>query len=386
VIGARTAGASTALLLARKGLDVLLVDRAKLPCEIPHGHFIHRAGPARLARWGLLEPLLADGCPAVTESTFDFGELRLSASDVQAEGVPLGLGPRRARVDAVLADAAVAAGAELRTGFAVEDVLRDGERVTGVRARDGTREQAALVIGADGRNSPLAKRVGAPLVEDGGQLSVWYFSYWSGVPGAALEIYVRDERGIFAFPTNDGLFAVFVAWPVAELPRVKADPEAAMLAVLDLVPELAERVRGGSREERIYGATQLPNLVRRPYGPGWSLVGDAACHKDPFLALGMCDALRDAELLADAVADGLGAGRLDDALAAYGREHDEATRPDYEENLAAAHLQPPTGQAAALIAALQGREEDTWRFVMARERLAPPESFFNPDTLGRLLS
>jgi flavin-dependent dehydrogenase len=243
-----------------------------------------------------------------------------------------------------------------------------------------------VVVGADGRNSLLARRVDAPAPTDEATLSCWYFSYWSGVRGDALEIHVRDHRALFAFPTNDDLFAVFAAWPIAELSRVKADVEGALMAAVDGVPELAERVRGGTREERFYGATQLPNLMRRPFGPGWALVGDAGCHKDPFLALGVCDALRDAEILAGAIVAGLGEGRLDEALADYGRERDTATRPGFEENLVMARLDPPPPEVRALFTALQGREADTRDFFLAREGMIPREAFFNPERLQRIVA
>src|SRR5512132_1438946 len=238
----------------------------------------------------------------------------------------MGLGPRRSRLDAVLVEAAVQAGAELREGFAVQDFTSDGDRITGIVGRAGASsvtERGTIVVGADGRNSGLARRVRAPASESAPTIACWYFSYWSGVPSAGLELYVQDRRAIFAFPTNDDLFAVFVAWPIAELARVRADIEGELMAVVDRVPELAERVRAGRREERFYGATQLPNFVRRPYGPGWALVGDAGCHKDPLMALGVCDALRDAELLADALDDGLAGRRpIAPALADYERRRD----------------------------------------------------------------
>jgi flavin-dependent dehydrogenase len=289
VIGARCAGASTAMLLARSGHDVLLVDRARFPSEIPHGHFIHRHGPARLSRWGLLDRVLATGCPAIKAQTIDLGDFPLAGRDLVVDGIPVGLGPRRAALDQVLVEAAVEAGAELREGFAVDDLVFEDERVTGIEGRSGgttVRESARFVVGADGRNSRVAKWVEAPAYEETPALTVWYFSYWSGVSGDALEIYQRGKRVLFTFPTNDGLYAVFAAWPAAELSRIRLDPERELLAALDLVPELAERVRGGQREERMLGATQLPNFLRRAGGPGWALVGDAGCHKDPYLALG----------------------------------------------------------------------------------------------------
>jgi flavin-dependent dehydrogenase len=379
VVGARCAGATTALLMARRGLRVLLVDRATFPSEIPHGHFIHRHGPARLARWGLLEPILATGCPRVTTMCTNFGDFDLVGEGLEVGGVPLGLGPRRSRLDAVLVDAAVAAGAELREGFVVREPLWEDGRVAGIRgggARGGAAatERAPVVVGADGRNSGLAKAVGAPVQEGVPTLSCWYFSYWSGVAGEGLELHVRERRAIFAFPTNDDLFAVFVAWPIAELPAVRADPEAALLAVVAGAPGLMERLAAGRREERLLGATQLPNMLRRPHGPGWALVGDAACHKDPYMALGVCDALRDAELLSDAVAAGLGGERpLDEALADYGRRRDEATLPDYRRNLLMAELGPPPPEQYALREGLRGDAAATRGFYLAFEGMVPAD-------------
>jgi flavin-dependent dehydrogenase len=253
VIGARCAGASTAMLLAREGLDVLLVDRAAFPSEIPHGHFIRMHGPRRLAEWGVLHDVLDTNCPPVTTFTLDFGDGPTTGSDLASGDVPLGLGPRRSRLDEVLVAAAVTAGAEFREGFAVRELIEADGRVAGVVGRQG-RERSRLVVGADGRNSAMAHAVGAEAYEAVPTLSCWYFSYWSGVARAGLELYVNDERAIFAFPANDDLMAVFVAWPIAELPRVRADIEGELMAVVDRVPELAERLtartswpRGSSR-------------------------------------------------------------------------------------------------------------------------------------------
>jgi len=377
VIGARCAGASTAMLLARSGHDVLLVDRARFPSEIPHGHFIHRHGPGRLSRWGLLDRVLATGCPAIKAETIDLGDYPLAGRDLVVDGIPVGLGPRRAALDRVLVEAAVEAGAELREGFAVDDLVFEDGRVAGIEGRSGgttMRERARFVVGADGRNSHVAKRVEAPAYEATPALTVWYFSYWSGVPGDALEIYQRAKRVLFTFPTNDGLYAVFAAWPAAELSRIRRDPERELLAALDLVPELAERVRGGHREERMLGATQLPNFLRRAGGPGWALVGDAGCHMDPYLALGVCDAFRDAELLAEALGDVL-AGRSpeDEAMARYERRRNEATLEDYRINVARAQLAPPPPQILEERAAVRGDQEAMNRWLLVGERLVAPD-------------
>jgi flavin-dependent dehydrogenase len=361
VIGARCAGASTAMLLARAGHEVLLADRAPFPSEIPHGHFIHRHGPARLSRWGLLDRVFATGCEAITSFVVDVGDFPLVGQDLVVDGVPAGLAPRRAPLDGVLLD----------------DLVFDDGRVIGIEGRgDGksVAERARFVVGADGRNSRVAKKVEAPVYDAAPTLTIWYFSYWSGVPGDALELYQRERRIIFAFPTNDGLYAVFVGWPTPELDAVRRDPERALLAVVDQVPELAERVRGGQREERLLGATQLPNFLRRPGGPGWALVGDAGCHKDPVLALGVCDAFRDAELLAEALGRVLsGAQPEAAALAEYERRRNDATMPDYRRNLVQAELGPPPAELLATRASLRGDQKATNRYMLVGEGLIEDE-------------
>ena len=392
VIGARCGGAATATLLARAGQRVLLVDRAKFPSDIPHGHLIHRGGPKRLARWGLLDRVIATGSPAITRMSSDLGDHSISATDLQVDGVPVAIGPRRTALDAVLVDAAVEAGAELRAGFSVASLTTDGDRVTGIRGGDRranttVTERAAITIGADGRNSFVARTVSAPEYENVPALTCWYFSYWADVPSDVLEIYDRYSRAIFAFPTNDGLFAVFVAWPIAELDRVRSDIERVFLAALDGIPALGERIRAGRRADRFYGATNVRSFLRKPYGAGWALVGDAGCHKDPYLALGVADAFRDAELLATAVSDGLSGRRpLDDALAGYEQSRNEATMPDYRMNLDRARFAPMTTSERSLRSALSGNAQATRQFFLTIEDLAPREVFFGPENMGQLMA
>ena len=190
---------------------------------------------------------------------------------------------------------------------------------------------------------------------------------------------------IFAFPTNDELFAVFIAWPIKEQHAVQADLEQQFQQVIDTAPELAERL-AGTAVERFWGAANLPNFLRRPYGPGWALVGDAGCHKDPYLALGVCDAFRDADLLATAISDGLSGGRpYKEAGAEYERRRNEETKADYQQNVERAQFLPPPPEERALLAALHGNQEETNSFFMAREGLVPRELFFNPENLSRIV-
>jgi flavin-dependent dehydrogenase len=387
IVGARCAGASTAMLLARKGHRVLLVDRAHFPSEIPHGHFIHRDGPPRLARWGLLNRIVASGCPPVTNLTFDLGDFPLSAQNVELDGIAWGFGPRRGPLDQILVDAATTAGAELRQGLAVDAVLIDDERVVGVSAVGSTRITARLTVGADGKHSRVARAVKAPVYESVPTLMCWYFTYFRALPTTGIEVYVVPRReAVFVHPTNDGVTAILVAWPIDEFASVRMDLEARFMAALDLVPALGQRVRSSQRVERIYGTGDMPNFLRKPFGQGWALVGDAGCHKDPLGALGMSDALRDAELLAEAAHEGLSGNEpLESALARYELQRNEATLPAYQENLHAAQLEPVSPDVLRLRQALRDSPSDAIQFFLARDGRIPHEAFFNPPNLERIL-
>jgi flavin-dependent dehydrogenase len=392
VIGARCAGSPTAMLLARRGYRVLLLDRARFPSDIPHGHMIHKTGPRRLKQWGLLDRVVASGCPPVSTMTTDFGDSPLVARGLVVDGLPFGYAPRRKVLDQILVDAAVEAGAEVRDGFAVEEFVREGDRIVGIRGRDTRQgsvvtEQARITIGADGRNSRLARAVGAPTYEDTPSLTCAYYTYWSDVPCEGLEHHQRESRAVVLFPTNDGLTQVLVGWPVTEFPRVRSDVDGSFWDSVSLFPDLAERLQGGKRVEPYYGTADLPNFFRKPFGPGWALVGDAGCHKNPYLALGISDAFRDAELLAEALDDGLsGKRQMDEALADYESRRNKATLPDYHEDLQAARLGALPPEAVQLRAALRRSPEDATRFVMAQDGMVPREQFFNPENLQRIMS
>jgi flavin-dependent dehydrogenase len=379
------------MLLARRGYRVLLVDRAPFPSDIHQGHFIHKQGPRLLKNWGLLERLEAK-CPPVTSQATDFGDFLLTGKELVVDGVAWGYGPRRMHLDEMLVEAAMEAGAEFRPNFLVEEYFSDGDALAGIRGREArgsaaALERARITIGADGRNSALARTVRASSYEETPPLTCWYFSYWSGVRTGGFEMYVRPRRVVFSFSTSDNLFAIFIACPIQEFAAVRADVEGEFMKALDLAPDLAERVRAGRREERFYGAADLPNFLRRPFGPGWALVGDAGSHKDPYLALGICDALRDAELVTAAVHEGLSGERpLEEALRAYESARNSAVLEDYRQNIALAKLGPTPPELVRLRMALRDDPQETRRFILAREGMIPPEQFFNPENMARLLA
>jgi flavin-dependent dehydrogenase len=392
VIGARCAGAVTAMLLSRQGHRVLLLERGAFPSDVHRGHFIHRHGPQRLADWGLLERVVDTNCPPLTTHLSDFGDFPLIGREIRVGNVAWGYAPRRRQLDQVLVEAAVEAGAEFRPNFLVESCLWESDRVKGIRGRDhlqriSSTEEALITVGADGRNSTLSRVVGASAYEETPTLTCCYFSYWSDVTTEGFEWYLRKNRVIFAFRTNDDLTAIFIGWPINEFGAVRADIGGQFMRVVDMIPEFAERVRSGRREERFYGAADMPNYLRRPFGPGWALVGDAGCHKDPMMAHGICDAFRDADFLTTAIHESLaGQCPMDDALMRYERRRNEATMAEYRENIAAAKFTPISPELLQIRSAVRGNQEDTNRFIMMLEGWISHEEFFNAENLRRMFA
>jgi flavin-dependent dehydrogenase len=390
VIGARCAGSPTAMLLARKGYRVLLLDRDTFPSDHMSSHWIHQPGVARLEQWGLRERLAVTGCPPITSIAMDFGPLVLRGTPPPAGDVAEAYSPRRTVLDKLLVDAAVEAGAELREHFPVQDLAWDGDRVSGITGRSASgmtvTERARIVIGADGVHSLVARQVQAPTYNARPTFQCGYYSYWSGVPLDGVEFYPRDHRGLGGIPTHGGLAIIIAAWPHDEFPAFRADVERNFLETLELAPAFAERVRQGRREERFTGTAELFNFFRRPYGPGWALVGDAGYHKDPITAQGITDAFRDAELVADAVDAGLACKRpIQEAMAEYEQRRNQAVLPMYEHTCQLASFEPPPAEMQQLLAALRGNQADTDIYMGVIAGTTPIPEFFAPDNVGRIM-
>jgi flavin-dependent dehydrogenase len=390
VVGARCAGSPTAMLLARAGYRVLLVDRASFPSDTLSAHYIHQPGVARLKRWGLLDRVVASNCPPVRRQSIDFGPFALVGAPPAADGVVDGYAPRRTVLDRILVEAAVEAGAELRERFSLEEVVTDGGRVVGIRGRaaggGAVTERARIVVGADGLHSSVARGVRAATYNARPAFTCAYYTYWSGVPMQGAELYPRPDRMIIAAPTNNGQVMTIVYWPNATFHDVRSDVEGNFWKALDFVPGLADRVRAGERAERFRGTADLPNFFRRPHGPGWALVGDAGYHKDPVTAEGISDAFRDAELLVAAIDEGFAGRRpLADALTGYERGRNEAALPLYELTCQLATLAPPPPEQQQLFAALRRDQDQTNRFFGTIAGTVPVPEFFSPENVGRIM-
>ena len=392
IVGARCAGSPTAMLLARRGYRVLLVDKATFPSDAISTHIIWPHGAEIMDRWGLLDRLVLTGCPPVAlQLIFDVGPFALKGGVTDTNGGRGGFCPRRTVLDKLLVDAAVAAGAELREGFIVEDLVWDGQRVAGIRGRSRTssttEERAHIVVGADGVHSLVAKAVKAPEYDTKPPLTTNYYSYFSGFEAKDLEEYVRDYQAVGCFPTHDGLTLIAVLWPTSKFHEVRSDIEGSVRKVLELTPTVADRLQRATREEKWVGIAGVPNYFRQPFGSGWALVGDAAYDKDPITAQGISDAFIDAESLVTALDDGWSGRRsLGDALAAHQASRDQRVKPMYDFTCQLATLEPAPPHMRQLFGALRGNQTATNEFYSAITGSRPLPMFMNPENLNRIIT
>jgi menaquinone-9 beta-reductase len=325
VVGARCAGAATAMLLARRGLTVLVVDRDRYGSDTLSTHALMRGGVLQLHRWGLLPSIAAANTPPIRVTSFHYGERVLPIPIKPRDGVEALYAPRRTILDALLADGAAGAGAQLVYGARLLDLIRSAEgRVCGVRIEDrarGVLEIAAdLVIGADGVRSTVARLAGAAPYRLGRHAAAVVYGYWSGFEADGYHWSWAPGVASGLIPTNDGLACLFAAMPARRFAgELRFDLAGGYRRVLnELEPALAPALDGARQVGTLRGFAGQTGFCRQSWGPGWALVGDAGYFKDPITAHGITDALRDAEILARAVA--VGSSR---ALADYQALRDE---------------------------------------------------------------
>lgn len=350
------------MLLAREGHRVLVVDQTTFPSERIATHMVWPPGAAALRRWGIWGDVLA-GNPALCRtslSAFPGAVLRTPWHTV--DGVDFTFNMRRIKLDDILVGAARAAGAEVREGVQVEDLLFDDGRVVGIRGhevRTGVRveERARIVVGADGRNTLIGRKAGATTYDDTPPLTASYLMYVADFPidRDVDEVHTRPPREYVLLPTDDGLTVVNVVIARHLLDEFRRDATASFHAAYDLEPELGARLRASHPVSRVMGVIDLPNFYRRSYGEGWALVGDAGHHRDPIRAQGMHQAFLDAERLAGAINAGFSGRRdLAEELRAYEEERNARTATQYRVCLAAARFELPSAQEWAALEAIIG--------------------------------
>jgi flavin-dependent dehydrogenase len=341
VVGGRVAGSATAMLLARLGHDVVVVDQASFPSDTVSTHSLARSGVVQLHRWGLLDDVVDSGAPAIRQVTFNAAGKSVSRTIKDKAGVDFLVAPRRYVLDTILVTAAEHAGAEVRPGVTVTGVQRDEYgRVVGVSGRDrsgaGVELGARFVVGADGLRSRVAELVGAAVDQAGPAGGATQYAYYAGGRWVGFEFFVAERSFAGVFPTHGGQACIWVCTPSADAKAVRRRAGSRGEAFDTLLershPELALRLRHARRTSPVQGMLRQPNQVRQAFGPGWALVGDAGYYRDAITAYGMSDAFRDAELLAVALGRALDGGAVEEptALAAYQRQRDQALREIFE--------------------------------------------------------
>ncbi|MFE6156202.1 NAD(P)/FAD-dependent oxidoreductase [Streptomyces sp. NPDC057889] len=391
VVGARCAGSPTAMLLSRMGHRVLVVDRVHFPHDTLSTHFMHQSGLARLNKWGLLQRLETTGCPPINEAVWWYGDLPIRGAAPAYDGIVPAFAPRRTVLDAMLVDAAREAGAEVREGFTVRELIVEDGTVVGVRGRShgGAEEElrAKVVVGADGHRSLVARQMEAEVYKERPPITVVYYTYWTGLK-RGYEVYLGTEQQVAVMPTHDDACLVVCALPYAQADRYRADIEGTYHQIIDdTCPDLGREMRAhGQQTERFIGTKDIPNFYRRPYGAGWALVGDAGFHKDPVTGQGMTDAFRDADLVADAVHRVLVEGAdWDTEMAAYEETRNQATAAMYEFTCLAATLQFSDRMRQAFTV-LSYDQQEANAFLGLVAGTTPVIEFFSEQHMGELVA
>lgn len=330
VVGARCAGAATAMLMARQGMRVLVIDRGGYGTDTISTHALMRGGVLQLHRWGILPRIQEADTPPVKTTTFHYADEAITVAIKPSNGVNALYAPRRSLLDRTLVDAARSAGAVVRHGHTLINLThRSDGRVCGAMVLDADRNisqvQADIVIGADGSGSSVARLAGAGTLVQARHTTAVLFGYFPGIELPGYHWWFRPGIGAGAIPTNCARHCVFVAIAPERLRNCPSRHDRLALfteLLRQAAPALGDLVAGVEPDGplRVFGGRC--GFLRQADGPGWALVGDAGYFKDPLTAHGITDALRDAELLTDAVVDGV--------MARYAAARDDLSRPLFE--------------------------------------------------------
>jgi flavin-dependent dehydrogenase len=387
VVGARCAGGPTAMLFARQGYRVLLLDRAALGTDTLSTLYIQQPGVSRLERWGLLDAVKATGCPPLGRTVYEIDDVRLAGCASPNGTVHASYAPRRHLLDEILVDGAVAAGVEFRDHCGVNELVVEDGRVVGVRCTtsggEPTVERARLVVGADGMRSTVAELVGARTTVEHPRLTCAYYTFWDG-PKTDFELYEGERGWVSAVPTNDAVL-ISAYFPQDRFEEVRTDALAAYREGVKVnAPALFAQMERAEQTERLRGTGDQRNFFRETSGPGWALVGDAAHHKDSITARGIGDAFLQAELLVEAVADGLhDEARLTAALEAYGTELVQQLTPPYQGTLLVAQADARE-KRLALLRAVGTSPDLTQRYFDTVAGVRPVSELYTPELLALL--
>ena len=359
IVGARCAGAATAMLLSRAGHRVLLIDRGRYGTDTLSTHALMRGAVVQLHRWNILPEVIASGTAPVRSATFFYGDDPVRIPVKPRDGIDALYAPRRYVLDRLLVDAASAAGADVVFGVRLRELDRSGALVRGVMLEDGSgsvhRVAARVVIGADGMRSTVARLVAAPVYRAGRHASATIYGHWSGLNVDGYEWYFASGLSAAAIPTTGQQVCVSLSMPGDRFTDrfARQQDSAFRELLLQVAPGLGAQIEAAAPAP-LHGFPGQTGFFRRAYGPGWALAGDAGYFKDPLTAHGITDALRDAELVAAAIDRGSDAALMD-----YQEQRDAASLELFETTDAIASFDWDLTEVRSLHEALAG--------AMARE-------------------
>lgn len=393
IVGARCAGASLAMLLARRGLNVLMLDGSSFPSDkVTSTHFIWQSGVACMKRWGLIEKLEATNCPSHDYYVLDMGGLELRGGvKTKAGDVTTSYAPRRHAIDNLLINEARAAGVEFLDECKVLELIKDGDRVTGLRYRNKQGEtvdvHSKVVVGADGINSTIADLAGAETYNFHEKSQHIFFSYFKNADFPGVEFYSRPGRMGFAWPTNDGEIVAGFCCRGEDAEKMTSDVVGSYWDELNTMsPDFCARLKAADQTARVRtGGT--PSYMRTAGGPGWALTGDAGMNMDPVTASGISNAFIQSEMLCEAIVDGLKDGTLDEDIANFGTERDARFAQYFGFTVDLAKLDPETpDEIVQLFMAMASQKKEAEAYFGVFAQTVPVEEFFHPDNMARIIS
>jgi 2-polyprenyl-6-methoxyphenol hydroxylase-like FAD-dependent oxidoreductase len=401
IVGGRVAGLAAAAHLARQGERVLVLEKARMSAPTVSCPIFYGNSMAMLERIGALEAVEGLGAPRITHygSRLPASDLDLVARLPMAYGRDYAYSIRRERLDAAICAAVERQpGVTVRHGFDVRGLAWGEGRVVGVRGRQGGGPEQTIyargVIGADGKRSLVARQVNAPLYASTKGRTAIFYAYYRGVrplPTPSAVVYGHPDRktGILVFDADEGLTVVSVGVPGEQFDEARKDPEGAMRAAWAPIGELADRLVSAERATPIMGQAPVDSYYRQSYGPGWALIGDAGHYVDPITGQGINNALRSAELIAEAWARTRRRSDWMGAMADYQRRRDAYTRPFYDmvamgERLAG-FAQSGIDLGTPFLRAIARRPEISSRYIGIFNGATPVAEFFHPLSMARLL-
>lgn len=383
IVGARCAGSALATSLSRGGADVLMIDRATFPSDTLSTHIIFPNTIARLEQLGVLDRLLGDhDVPMLAFKMIGFGH-EVSGNFTPVDGFDSVFTPRRIALDAAMVRTAIDAGAEVRFGEKLVDVIgagTDEDPVSGIVLDGGEQVRAKVVLGADGRASKIAAKLGIEKTRENRGDVAFLFAYWRGVPNDGYASSVISENEMISRWANEDGITLLVGWGNAEFTRGSYDER--LERYLDLLRRHPEIVGPDllDHAEMVTALISAPESLmrgyfRKPTGPGWALVGDSCHFKHPATGQGIGDAIEQALYVAEGISG------TDPQLDGYEQWRDNRASEHYDWSYSWGRF--PRPETEALFRGWAGEPEARQDLLDSFSRQVEPSRVLTPERLGR---